>query len=101
MTAATVTVARKVLSILPGGTSSARYSAEQLEEALQDVTDGDDLIPAVVLEASPKLVRAYCKGGEIAEITGDALLFVQQALSKKVALEPAHQCRFADTIAKG
>ncbi|MFZ5523193.1 MAG: penicillin-binding protein 1A [Pseudomonadota bacterium] len=71
---------------LPSGTSSASYSAEQLEEALLDVTDGDDLIPAVVLEATPKLIRVYCRGGEIAEITGDPLVFVQQALSKKVAL---------------
>ncbi|MGC2048796.1 MAG: PBP1A family penicillin-binding protein, partial [Gallionella sp.] len=71
---------------LPSGSSSASYSAEQLEEALLDVTDGDDLIPAVVLEASPKLIRAYCRGGEIVEITGDPLSFVQQALSKKVAL---------------
>ena len=71
---------------LPSGSSSASYSAEQLEEALLDVADGDDLIPAVVLEASPKLIRAYCRGGEIAEITGDPLIFVQQALSKKVAL---------------
>ena len=71
---------------LPSDSSSASYSAEQLEEALLDVTDGDDLIPAVVLEASPKQIRAYCRGGEIVEITGDPLSFVQQALSKKVAL---------------
>jgi len=50
---------------LPKGSTSANYSAEQLDEALQDVADSDDLIPAVVLEASPKLVRAYSKGGEI------------------------------------
>ncbi len=71
---------------LPSGSSSASYSAEQLEEALLDVTDGDDLIPAVVLEATPKLIKAYCRGGEIAEITGEPLNFVQQALNKKVAL---------------
>jgi len=71
---------------LPSGSSSASYSAEQLEEALLDVSDGDDLIPAVVLEASPKLIKAYCRGGEIAEITGEPLNFVQQALNKKVAL---------------
>ncbi|MDO8263202.1 MAG: penicillin-binding protein 1A [Gallionella sp.] len=71
---------------LPKDSPSANYSAEQLEEALQDITDSDDLIPAVVLAASPKSVRAYCKGGEIAEISGDALLFVQPALTKKVAL---------------
>ena len=67
---------------LHGDTSNA----ELLDETLQDVEDSDDLIPAVVLEASPKLVRAYCKGGEIAEVSGDALLFVQPALNKKVAL---------------
>jgi penicillin-binding protein 1A len=61
-------------------------NTELLDEALQDVDDSDDLIPAVVLAASPKLVRAYGKGGEIVEISGDALLFVQPALTKKVAL---------------
>ena len=61
-------------------------SEEQLEEALQDVTNNDDLIPAVVLEASPRLIRAYCKGGETVEVSGDALRFVQRALSNKIAL---------------
>lgn len=67
---------------LHGDTSNT----ELLDETLQDVEDSDDLIPAVVLEASPKLVRAYCKGGEIAEVSGDALLFAQAALNKKIAL---------------
>jgi penicillin-binding protein 1A len=67
---------------LHGDTSNA----EQLDEALQDINDNDDLIPAVVLTASPKLVRVYCKGGEIAEISGDALLFAQAALTKKAPL---------------
>ena len=61
-------------------------NTEQLDEALQDIDESDDLIPAVVLAASPKLVRAYCKGGEIAEVSGDALLFAQSALNKKAAL---------------
>ena len=59
---------------------------EYLEEALQDAADDNDLIPAVVLEESPKLVRAYCKGGEIAEVSGEALRFAQRALGNKVAL---------------
>jgi penicillin-binding protein 1A len=67
---------------LHGDTSNT----ELLDETLQDVADSDDLIPAVVLAASPKLVQAYCKGGEIAEVSGDALLFAQSALNKKVAL---------------
>ena len=61
-------------------------NAEQLDDALQDVDDSDDLIPAVVLAASPKLVQAYCKGGEIVEISGDALLFAQPALTKKLPM---------------
>ena len=61
-------------------------SDELLEEALQDVADNDDLIPAVTLVASPKLIRAYTKGGETAEISGDALRFAQRALGDKVAL---------------
>jgi penicillin-binding protein 1A len=61
-------------------------NAEQLDEALQDINDSDDLIPAVVLEASPKSIRAYCKGGEIAEVSGEALLFAEPALNKKVPL---------------
>jgi penicillin-binding protein 1A len=59
---------------------------EQLDEALQEINDSDDLIPAVVLAASPKLVRAYCKGGEIAEVSGEALRFAQRSLTDKVAL---------------
>jgi penicillin-binding protein 1A len=59
---------------------------EILEEALQDFTDNDDLIPAVVLAASPKQVRAYTKGGEVAEIAGEGLRFVQRSLGDKVAL---------------
>jgi len=58
---ATATVGRRALSIFPATVPAFSYSAEQLEEALLDVTDGDDLIPAVVLEASPKLIKAYCR----------------------------------------
>ncbi|MGA9666678.1 MAG: penicillin-binding protein 1A [Gallionella sp.] len=61
-------------------------NTEALDEALQDVDDSDDLIPAVVLAASPKLIRAYCKGGETVEISGDALAFAQPALTKKLPL---------------
>lgn len=61
-------------------------NTEQIDDALQEVDDSDDLIPAVVLAASPKLVQAYCKGGEIVEISGDALLFAQPALTRKLPL---------------
>ncbi len=61
-------------------------SDENLEEALQDVTDSDDLIPAVVQKASPNAVHAYCKGGQTVEISGEGLKFAQHALGDKVAL---------------
>jgi penicillin-binding protein 1A len=61
-------------------------SEEDMEEALQDALDSDDLIPAVVQQASPNLVRAYCKGGQLAEIRGAGLKFAQRALSENVAL---------------
>jgi penicillin-binding protein 1A len=67
---------------LHGDTSNT----EPIDDALQEVDDSDDLIPAVVLAASPKLVQAYCKGGEIVEISGDALLFAQPALTRKLPL---------------
>ena len=61
-------------------------SEEYLEEALQDVTENDDLIPAVVQQTSLKAIRAYCKGGQVAEISGEGLKFAQRALGDKVAL---------------
>jgi penicillin-binding protein 1A len=67
---------------LHGDTSNT----DLLDETLQDVEDSDDLIPAVVLSASPELVQAYCKGGEVVEVSGDALQFAHAALTKRVAL---------------
>ena len=61
-------------------------SDEYLEESLQDSTDNDDLIPAVVLSVSPGKIQAYCKTGENITISGDALRFAQRALTDKVAL---------------
>ena len=43
----------------------ATLNDEVLEEALQDVSDNDDLYAAVVTDASPKLVKAYRRGGEV------------------------------------
>ncbi|MGB8408529.1 MAG: penicillin-binding protein 1A [Gallionella sp.] len=58
---------------------------EYLDEALQDVIDSEDLIPAIVLQASPSAVRAYCRGGETIEIGQEGLKFVQRSLSVKAA----------------
>ncbi len=60
-------------------------SEEFLEDALQDVTDSDDLLPAVVQAITPKSITAYCKGGQIATISGENLKFAQQTLGAKLA----------------
>lgn len=52
-----------------------------LDDALQNVLVIHDLQPAVVLEASPKLVRAYSKDSGTLTITGAGLKFAQRALT--------------------
>ncbi|MGZ5092660.1 MAG: penicillin-binding protein 1A, partial [Burkholderiales bacterium] len=64
---------------LPG-----KLNDEILEEALQDVADNDDLIAAVVTEASAKLVKAYRRGGEVVEINEEGLRFASRMLGDKV-----------------
>lgn len=54
-----------------------------LDDAMSDIDEFHTLVPAVVLEANPKLVKAYKKGGGYIEITGKDLLGVQKALSSK------------------
>jgi penicillin-binding protein 1A len=56
---------------------------EVLEEALQDEPDSGDLHAAVILEASPKLVKAYRRGGETVQVSGDGLKFAQRMLDEK------------------
>ena len=66
---------------LPGDPAEAE---DIIDDALLDVSESDDLIPAVVLEASQKLVNAYRKGGEIVEISGERLKFVQKNIGEKI-----------------
>ncbi|HYT16027.1 MAG TPA: penicillin-binding protein 1A [Burkholderiales bacterium] len=56
---------------------------EDYEEALQDYADSDDLFAALVLEASPKQVKAYRRGGEIVTVSGDGLKFVERMLDAR------------------
>lgn len=58
---------------------------EILEDALVEVPASDDLIPAVILEVTPKLIKAYRQGGEILEITGEGLKFAQKMAVDKNA----------------
>ena len=56
---------------------------ETLEEALQDEPDSGDILAAVILEAGPKLVKAYRRGGETVQVSGDGLKFAQRMLDEK------------------
>ena len=56
-----------------------------LEELLQDFEDSGDLLPAVVLEATPTMIRAYLRGGEVLKIAEPGLKFARRMLSEKAA----------------
>src|SRR5208282_3525213 len=56
---------------------------ETLEDALQDESESDDIIPALVLEARAKSLKVYRKGGETIEISNEGLLFAQKMLGDK------------------
>jgi penicillin-binding protein 1A len=56
---------------------------EELEDLLADYDDSDDLLPAIVLEATPKLVRAYLRGGEVLKISDDGIKFAARMLDDK------------------
>jgi penicillin-binding protein 1A len=56
---------------------------EVLEDALQDSAETEDFHAAIVLEASPRRVKAYRKGAGIVEIGEDGLKFAIRLLSDK------------------
>ncbi|TFV99583.1 penicillin-binding protein 1A [Oxalobacteraceae bacterium OM1] len=63
---------------------SAKDEAEDaIEVELAEHPDSDDIVAAVVLEASPKLVKAVLSSGEEIEITGPGLSFATNLLSDK------------------
>jgi len=69
---------------------------ELLDEALEDVPDSDDLIPAVVQSINPKGITVHCKGGQVVEVRGDGLRFAQQTLGNQLALN--HRIRVGSLI---
>jgi penicillin-binding protein 1A len=56
---------------------------EAIDEALQDIPDAGDLIPALVLAADAKQIKAYRKGGEVVTLTSDAMKFAVKMLDDK------------------
>ena len=77
----------------------------ELEDAIDDalIEQGDkgDLLAAVVLEATPKKVRAVRRNGETIDITGEGLQPVQSGLSDKaqpnIKLRPGALIRVTKT----
>jgi penicillin-binding protein 1A len=65
---------------------------DAIEEALLDAPDAGDLQPAVVLSATPQLVKAQVLSGDVIELRGDALRLATAALrsnaSEKLRLHP-------------
>ena len=66
----------------------AQAGEAALNEMLQDELESDELVPAVVLEASSKLVKAHTKNGRVVEVSGEGLKFAHRSLLDKA---PAKQ----------
>jgi penicillin-binding protein 1A len=62
---------------------------QRIEDALVEAIDSPNMIPAVVLEASPTLVRLAVQGAQTVEIKADGLKFVAPSLSPKA--QPARR----------
>lgn len=54
-----------------------------MNDTLDNVETYGELIPAIVLEASPKSIKTYREGGYIEEISGDGLKLVAKTLAEK------------------
>ncbi|MFY8053907.1 MAG: penicillin-binding protein 1A, partial [Limnohabitans sp.] len=84
--------------------NNPRELEDAIDDALIEQGDKGDLLAAVVLEATPKKVRAMRQNSEVLEITGDGLQPVQSGLSEKappnIRLRPGALIRVTKT-AKG
>jgi penicillin-binding protein 1A len=63
--------------------SKKEEADDAIETELSDHPDSDDIVAAVVLEATPKSVRAVLSSGEEISIGGAGLAFAANALSDK------------------
>jgi penicillin-binding protein 1A len=62
---------------------------QRIDEALIDATELDGLVAAVVVEASPKLVRATFADGRVVRVEGEGLRFAASSLAPRV--QPARR----------
>jgi penicillin-binding protein 1A len=65
--------------------ASKNEAEEAIEAELADHPDSDDLVAAVVLEATPKNIHAVLASGEEINISGPGLTFAANLLSEKAA----------------
>ena len=83
---------------LPTNTSELE---DAIDDALIEQGDKGDLLAAVVIEATPKKVRAVRRNGETLDITGEGLQPVQSGLSDKaqpnIKLRPGALIRVTKT----
>jgi penicillin-binding protein 1A len=56
---------------------------EALDRVFSDLSESDNLDPAVVLQASPTEVKALRSDGDVVSVTGDGLKFAARALSDR------------------
>jgi len=62
---------------------------QRIEDAIVEAIESPNLFPAVIVEASPKEVKALIQGGETIEISGEGLRFAARALDAKA--QPARR----------
>lgn len=71
----------------PEGYMQIPASKDEVDDAIEvelaEHADSDDIVPAVVTEASPKLVKAVLSSGEEITISGTGLSFATNLLSDK------------------
>jgi penicillin-binding protein 1A len=56
-----------------------------LDRAFQDLSDSDNLVAAIVLEASASAIKAVRSDGDVVAINGDGLKFAARSLGDKAA----------------
>ncbi|HEU4708619.1 MAG TPA: PBP1A family penicillin-binding protein [Methylophilaceae bacterium] len=57
--------------------------AATIDDALDEMPDYNGLLPAVITEIDPKMVKVRAKNGQQIEVTGDGLSLVQKTLKEK------------------
>jgi penicillin-binding protein 1A len=74
---------------------------ESLEELIEPFADLDEMRAGIVLEASRKSLRVYLRGGEIAEITGDAMRYPAPMLADNAPQQKRVEPGSVIRVAKG